>query len=224
MQPETVETSFRTGRVLISLLVWLLCAPGIFFHCAFAIIAGGSLLTGQHLSPFDASEVLAGVFGVITLFAWVALGWMDYRWMEDRTFHWAWPAFGTLLALVAAVHPHPGIDLRWPRHSDGDLPVHLAHPSGTTGRGSGGWMTGWPVGSHDSRPPITSIGAFGAWTLPEKRFNQRSCLPERGTAIGGRLSTVNCRLSCDPTASHCRGNGTITNTSPLHTSTSRYTA
>ena len=106
MQPATVETSFRTGRVLISLLVWLLCAPGIFFHCAFAMIAGGSLLTGQHLSPFDASEVLAGVFGVITLFAWVALGWMDYRWTEDRTFHWAWPAFGTVIALVAAVFTH----------------------------------------------------------------------------------------------------------------------
>ena len=106
MQPEMVERSFRTGRSLISLLVWLLCSPAILWHCMFATLAGGSLLTGQHLSPFDASEVLAGVLGVVTLFAWVALGWMDYRWMEDRTVHWAWPVFGTLIALVAIAFTH----------------------------------------------------------------------------------------------------------------------
>ncbi len=103
MQPEMVERSFRTGRSLISLLVWLLCAPGIFFHLMFASMAGTALLSGEGLSPFKPDEVLVALLLIITSFAWVALGWMNYRWMEDRTVHWAWPVFGTLIALVALI-------------------------------------------------------------------------------------------------------------------------
>jgi len=97
-------------RLGVSVAVWLLSLPALFFH---AILASSALGIAAHPDAWPQISNGEDVWLLLSLppslFAWLALLWMDIQWINDQQVHWLWPVVGTVLALGWLIQPLPDV-------------------------------------------------------------------------------------------------------------------
>lgn len=95
---------FRLGtaaKILVSVLVWLVCLPGLFFHLFFGLAAPVNLLDVLLEGPRPTAAdtlVLAGMSA--SVLSWGILAAMNIGWIRNQPLHWIWPVLGTTLAVA----------------------------------------------------------------------------------------------------------------------------
>ncbi|MBD8696532.1 hypothetical protein ICJ04_07850 [Stenotrophomonas sp. 169] len=84
-------------RIALSVLIWLLCIPGMMWQLMFVTVALGQPLSWEGWPPLQ--DLYLFVAAPASLAAWPILGALNLRWLERRPLHWRWPLMGTLLAV-----------------------------------------------------------------------------------------------------------------------------
>lgn len=110
----------KVGRILISIVAWVLSLPGLAVYLVLAYSTYAALFAfpqfrNDSLAPWP---IYPGV--VMGCAAWAMLMWLNWRWLRDRPLHRRWPLLGMALgfgglatfgagAFVAALFALPGI-------------------------------------------------------------------------------------------------------------------
>ena len=76
-------------RFSIAVASWIPAATGVLASLIFAFGAA-------------AGREVRGLIECVPLLAWVALGVMTFRWLQDRRCHWIWPVAGTVVGIASA--------------------------------------------------------------------------------------------------------------------------
>ncbi|WP_152980490.1 hypothetical protein [Stenotrophomonas ginsengisoli] len=111
-------------RTSISVLVWVLCVPGIILHSTLSFPAFGGIFIGI-FNPNSISflEWCFLLMLFLSLFSWFILAEMNVAWLKGRRLHWVWPVSGVILStawmlpvkdgagLVALLFVSPGVVL-----------------------------------------------------------------------------------------------------------------
>jgi hypothetical protein len=102
--PAAVPAHVNGTRVAIALACWLPASVGVLSSLMFTGASLFSLITGPGQAGLGQA---ASYVGLCVPGAWVALAVMTVAWVKNRKAHWAWPAFGSLNGVAAALLFHP---------------------------------------------------------------------------------------------------------------------
>lgn len=92
---------FTAVKILVSVVVWLLCLPGLYFHVFLGLVSPVNLLGGALAGqPATAVETITLIGMSASLACWGILAWMNIAWIRNCPVHWIWPLLGTTLALA----------------------------------------------------------------------------------------------------------------------------